>query len=153
MEVSIKLKRNEALKFDAEVTDGRTIELNSGKEMGRAFTPMELFLFSVAGCTAMDVIWILERQRQKVDNFEISARGTRREEDPMYYETIDLEYKIEGRQIREDAVERAIRLSQDKYCSVRAMIKDSIRMNITFKIRSDQGEEQTFNYAPSPTPT
>jgi len=149
MEISIRLKRNEALRLKAEATDGRAIELNSAKEMGHAFTPMELFLFSVVGCTAMDVIWILERQRQKVDNFEISARGTRREEDPMYYETIDLEYKVWGDQIRKDAVERAIRLSQDKYCSVRAMIKDNVKINVTFKIISSQGEEQTYSYVPS----
>lgn len=149
MEISIRLKRNEALRFKAEVTDGRGLELNSAKEMGNAFTPMELFLFSVAGCTAMDVIWILEKQRQKVDNFEISARGTRREEDPMYYETIDLEYSIWGDQIRKDAVERAIRLSQNKYCSVRAMIKDNVKINVTFKIISTQGEEQTYSYVPS----
>jgi len=149
MEISIRLKRNEALRLKAEVTDGRGLELNSAKEMGSAFTPMELFLFSVAGCTAMDVIWILERQRQKVDNFEISARGTRREEDPMYYQTIDLEYRIWGDQIRKDAVERAIRLSQDKYCSVRAMIKDNVKINVTFKIISSQGAGQTYSYVPS----
>lgn len=143
MEISIRLKRNEALRLKAEVTDGRGLELNSAKEMGNAFTPMELFLFSVAGCTAMDVIWILERSRQKVDNFEISARGTRREEDPMYYETIDLEYRIWGDQIRKDTVERAIRLSQNKYCSVRAMIKNNVKINVTFKIISSQGAEQT----------
>lgn len=152
MEVSVKLKWNEDLKFNAEIADGRALVVNSADNMGRAFRPMELFLFAVAGCTAMDVIWILERQRQKVDNFEISARGTRREEDPKYYETIDLEYKIEGKQIRKDAVERAIRLSQEKYCSVRAMIKDNVKMSITFKILNGQGEEQTFNYVPSPAP-
>jgi putative redox protein len=152
MEVSIKLKWNEALKFNAEITDGRSLELNSADNMGHAFRPMELFLFAVAGCTAMDVIWILERQRQKVDNFEISVRGIRREEDPMYYETIDLEYKIEGKQIRKDSVERAIRLSQEKYCSVRAMINDNVKMNVTFRILRGQGEEQIFNYVPTPGP-
>jgi putative redox protein len=113
---------------------------------------MELFLFSVAGCTAMDVIWILERQRQKVENFEVSAQGSRREEDPMYYETISLEYRIWGDKIRKDAVERAIRLSQDKYCSVRAMIKDNVRVNVTFKIINSRGEEQTYGYVPSLPP-
>jgi putative redox protein len=148
MEVSVKLKWNKALRFNAEVADGRAVEINSAEDMGHAFAPMELFLFALAGCTAMDVVWILERQRQKVDNFEISARGIRRKEDPKYYEIADLEYKIEGKGIRKDAVERAIRLSQQKYCSVQAMINDNVNVRITYKIRDGEGQEQTFRYAP-----
>lgn len=149
MEVSMKLKWNKALKFDVETADGRALELNSTKEMGHAFTPMELFLFAMAGCTAMDVVWILERQRQKIDNFEISARGTRRTEDPMYYENIDLECKVDGEGIRKDAIERAICLSQEKYCSVRAMTKDVVKLRITYKIPNAEGQEQNFTYVPT----
>jgi putative redox protein len=149
MQISIKLKRDEALRIKAEVADGRTLELNSAKEMGHAFTPMELFLFSLAGCTAMDVIWILERQRQKIEKFEVCAQGNRREDDPKYYEVIALEYKIRGDQIRKEAVERAIRLSQEKYCSVRAMIKDKVKISVTYRIIT-QGGEQTYSYLPSP---
>jgi len=153
MEVSIKLKWKEALKFNVEVADGRALELNSAQEMGRAFTPMELFLFALVGCTAMDVAWILERQRQHIHNLEISVRGTRREDDPKYYEAIDLDYRIQGEQIRKEAVERAIRLSQDKYCSVRAMIKDKVKLKISFKIVDAAGKEEVFNYVTSPTAT
>jgi putative redox protein len=153
MEVSIKLKWKEALKFNVEVADGRALELNSAQEMGRAFTPMELFLFALAGCTAMDVTWILERQRQHIHNLEISVRGTRREDDPKYYEAIELDYRIQGEQIRKEAVERAIRLSQDKYCSVRAMINDKVKLKICFKIVDAAGKEEVFNYMTSPTAT
>jgi len=151
MAVSIELKWREALKFTVETAGGRVVELNSTEIMGNAFTPMELFLFAIAGCTAMDVIWILDRQRQKVEKFEISARGTRHEEDPKYYETIDLEYRIKGKEIRKDAVERAIRLSQDEYCSVRAMINNKVKLNISFKIQDADGTEQAYNYANPPT--
>jgi putative redox protein len=147
MAVTIELKWQESLKFTVETGSGRVVELNSTETMGNAFTPMELFLFAVAGCTAMDVSWILERERQKVEKFEISARGTRREEDPKYYETIDLEYRIKGKEIRKDAVERAIRLSQDEYCSVRAMINQKVKLNISFKIQNADGTEQAYNYS------
>ena len=150
MAISIELKWNESLKFITETADGRTLELNSAQKMEKAFTPMELFLFALAGCTAMDVMWILEKQRQKVDKFEISARGARREEDPKYYEEIELEYKIGGRAIRKDAVERAIRLSQDKYCSVRAMVNSNVRLKISYRILDPNGVEQVFSYTPSP---
>ena len=147
-QVSLKLERVKDLKFNVGLQDGRRIELNSAKEMGHAFTPMELFLVGLAGCTAMDVQWIMGKERQQVDRLEISARGTRRDEDPRYYETIDLEYTLAGPSIRKDAVERAIRLSQEEYCSVRAMVKDSVRINITYKIANGTEPEQKYVYTP-----
>jgi len=116
--------------------------------MGQAFTPMELFLVGLAGCTAMDVQWIMDKERQQVDRLEISARGARRDEDPRYYETIDLEYTLAGPSIRKDAVERAIRLSQEEYCSVRAMVTNRVRFNITYKIANGTEPEQKYVYTP-----
>ena len=145
-EVSAKLRRVDGLNFNVEVAEGRRIQLNSAEDMGHAFTPMELFLVSLAGCTAMDVQWILEKQRQKVEGLEISVRGVRREEDPAYYEKIYLEYSVRGQSIRKDAVERAIRLSQEKYCPVRAMIKETVKTHITYTIANGKGTEQKFVY-------
>ncbi|HUK49937.1 MAG TPA: OsmC family protein [Terriglobales bacterium] len=134
------------MKFTVEVAQGRKMELNSVEAMGQAFTPMELFLVALAGCTAMDIQWIMSRQRQQVDKFEVLVRGTRREKDPRYYEEIDLEYILVGAGIKRNAVERAIRLSQNEYCSVRAMLKDSVKLNISYTI-ADGGTEQKFAYA------
>jgi putative redox protein len=151
VEVSAKLRWSDELKFNVELGESREIELNSAKEMKRAFTPMELFLVALAGCTAMDVQWIMSRQRQKLEKLEISARGTRREEDPRYYERIDLEYIIAGQNIRKSAVERAIRLSQEKYCSVRAMLKDNVKLDISYTIENGKGTGQKFKYAAPPS--
>ena len=153
LEVQAKLRWSSELKFNAEVAPGRSLELNSAKEMGKAFTPMELFLIALAGCTAMDVQWIMSRERQEVDRFEISIKGKRREEDPQYYETIDLEYIIGGRNVTKNAVERAIRLSQEKYCSVHAMLKSNVRLNVTYTILGNQGSGQRFTYTPSANAT
>jgi len=147
MVTSAKLKWSDELKFSAEVGDGRRIELNSAEQMGEAFTPMELFLVSLAGCTAMDIQWIMSRQRQKLDRLEISVQGTRREEDPRYFERIDLEYLVGGQNIKKNAVERAIRLSAEKYCSVRAMLKDTVKLNITYTIQNGTEAAQRFTYA------
>jgi putative redox protein len=145
-EVVVKLGWVNGLKFNVNVSQSRTMELNSTEEMGKAFTPMELFLVALAGCTAMDAQWILEKQRQKIDRFEISIRGIRREEDPRYYERISLEYSLAGQNIRKDAVERAIRLSQEKYCSVKAMLKESVRIDISYIITNGEGTKQEFAY-------
>ena len=145
-QVSAELHRSEALKFNVQ-PHGRTIQLDSSNEMGQAFTAMELFLVTLAGCTAMGVQWIMVRQRQKLDRFDIAIAGTRREEDPKYYDIIDIRYSLAGELIRKDAVERAIRLSQEKYCSVRAMLKDSVKLNITYTIANGKQPEQEYTLA------
>ena len=147
-EIKVKLAHSEALKFTAILPDGRGVELNSSEKMEKAFTPMELFLFAMAGCTAMDVQWIMDRQRQKLDKFEISIDGIRREEDPRYYETINMEYTLEGQGLRKDAVDRAIRLSQDEYCSVRAMLNDKVKVNITYTLGNGKEPPQKYTYSP-----
>jgi putative redox protein len=146
MSVSVKLQRVEELKFNVEFPDGRKVELNSAERMGQAFTPMELFLVSLGGCTAMDIQWIMSRQRQKLDKLEVSVRGTRRKEDPRYYENIELEYLLTGQNLKKVAVERAVRLSQEKYCSVRAMMNESVKLKISYAILNGEGQEQKFIY-------
>jgi len=148
MSVSVSLTWDTGLKFIVQLSE-RKILLNSADQMDSAFTPIELFLVSLAGCTAMDVQWILERQRQKIEHFEVSVNGKRRDEVPRAYESIDLEYDVRGENIRKEAVERAIRLSQEKYCSVRAMVKDSVKMNITYKISVGNKPEEKYEYKTS----
>lgn len=150
-QVSVKLEHADKMKFNAELPDGRRIELNSAPIMGQSFAPMELFLIAMAGCTAMDVQWIMDKQRQKVEKLEIQVRGTRRDEDPRYYETIDLNYTLAGPNIRKEAVERAIRLSQEKYCSIRAMLKDDVKVNTTYKIEGMTNAEKLNLLASPPT--
>jgi len=145
--VSVELHHSEGLKFDVNV-NGRKLNLNSSDMMEQAFTPMELFLVALAGCTAMDVQWIMDRQRQKLDKFDINISGKRRTDDPRYYESIDIRYSFSGSDVRKDAVERAIRLSQEKYCSVRAMVKDAIELKITYAISTGLQGETTYTYGP-----
>ena len=147
MDVSAKLQLKESLKFSVRLDDGRSMELNSADAMGSAFTPMELFLVALAGCTAMDVQWIMTRQRQSIDGFEVGAKGKRRTEDPKYYEQIDLEYVFYGKNLKRQAVERAIRLSQEKYCSVRAMLNDSVKLRTTYSLVESGLSKKSFTYS------
>lgn len=149
MSVSAHLSWHEGLKFRTQIED-RSLQLDSSEKMEHAFTPMELFLLALAGCTAMDVQWILERQRQKIDRFEIKVHGKRRDDDPRYYESIDLEYIFAGDAVRKDIVERAIRLSQDKYCSVRAMVNDKVKFNISYRIENQSDSEKFVFQTKSP---
>ncbi|WP_456450072.1 OsmC family protein [Palaeococcus sp. (in: euryarchaeotes)] len=85
-------------------------------------SPMKLLLLSVAGCTAYDVVMILQKMREPVKGLEVEISGERREEHPRIYKRINLHYRIHG-DVDEEKAERAIKLSQDKYCSASAHVK------------------------------
>jgi putative redox protein len=84
--------------------------------------PMEMLLLGVAGCTGMDIVSILEKKRQILGRFEVRVRGKRAETYPMVYTEIEVTYHLWGEQIDPAAVEQAIHLSEEKYCSASAML-------------------------------
>lgn len=86
-------------------------------------SPMELILVGLAGCTGVDIMDILRKKRQDVKAFKVKVRGLRADSYPMVYKQIEIVYQIWGDNIDHTAVERAIQLSQDKYCSVSAMLR------------------------------
>ena len=98
-------------------------------------SPMELVLVSLGGCTAMDVISILEKKRQEVTNFEILLHANRSSEHPKVFTEITIEFVVTGHGIDEEAVKRAVELSESKYCSVSAMLSKTanIQTKITIK--------------------
>lgn len=98
-------------------------------------SPMEVLVMASGACTAMDVIDILRKKRQDVTSFEVNVLGTRAKEHPMVYTEIDLEYVVTGRNIDPRAVERAIDLSLEKYCSVNISLKNGgVKVNSRYRI-------------------
>ena len=97
-------------------------------------SPMELILMGLAGCTAMDVISILEKKRQDVTAFEILVHAERGEDYPRPFTHATLEYVITGHHVDPDAVTRAIDLSLEKYCGAHATLSKAMPIEHTFKI-------------------
>jgi putative redox protein len=97
-------------------------------------SPKELLLMSLGGCTAMDVIPILQKKRVPVEGFEIRLSGNTREEHPQVFTDIHVEYVIRGAGINPSDVERAIELSTTKYCSVSAMLGATVAITHSFVI-------------------
>ncbi|QNO16741.1 OsmC family protein [Alkalicella caledoniensis] len=95
--------------------------------------PMQMALMSIGGCTAVDVISTLEKMRQNVEGMEIEIEGLRRDEHPRYFEEIVIVYKFKG-DLDGDKVERAIKLSKDKYCSVSNMFEPKAKISFRFEI-------------------
>ncbi len=96
--------------------------------------PMELLLLALAGCSGVDVSHILKKKRQEVRDVQVEVVGVRRDEHPRVYEKISMNYKVYGKGIKEKAVEEALRLSVEKYCSVYAMLKESTTIEVSFEV-------------------
>ena len=89
---------------------------------------------ALGGCTGMDVVPLLKKMRQNVTAVELNITAERSEEHPKVYTRIDLEYVVVGSDLAEDKVRRAIELSQEKYCSVSAMLKKACPVNYTVRV-------------------
>ena len=97
-------------------------------------SPMELVALASAGCTASDVISILQKKQQQVTEFEVNVVAIRATEHPKVFTEIDLEYVVTGCSIDPKAVERAIELSLTKYCSVNLMLEKAAKINHRYRI-------------------
>jgi len=102
---------------------------------------------ALAGCTASDVISILQKKRVKLTDFEINITAQQSEEHPKVFTHIDLEYVFYGKDIKEKDVERAIELSTETYCGVSAMLKKAMTINHTFRIVETQEEDAVSSLA------
>ncbi len=130
-------KMVEGLQMVGRSSSGHAIVIDQVKEVAgldQGPQPMELFLMSLASCTGMDVISIMKKKRQDLRGFWVEAEGERAEEHPKVYTKIKLKFYFEGKNISKEAVERSIFLSQNKYCPVSAMLKDSVPIEIEYEI-------------------
>jgi putative redox protein len=100
-------------------------------------SPMELVLIGLVGCTAYDVIGILQKKRQVVASLEVSARGERADDPPRVYTAIEVEYVVRGRDIKPKAVEDAIRLSKETYCSASIMLGKTANITTRYRIEEE----------------
>jgi putative redox protein len=109
-------------------TSGFTLPIGADLKVGGendGFRPTELVLVGLAGCTAMDVISILQKKKQDVTAFEVKAHGERAAEDPKRFTSFLVEYIVSGKGIDPSAVQRAVELSETKYCSVMATLRSA----------------------------
>jgi putative redox protein len=113
------------MQFVARAGDGPGVVLDSS-DGGSGPSPMELVLIGVAGCTAIDVIMIMQKKRVHIIDFKVNISGERADEHPKRYTKIHIEYVLSGRDIKPNAVEQAIQLSEEKYCSASASLNAEI---------------------------
>ena len=134
MGLNVRLKWTEGLQFTARAGKGPAILTDSSDGASRP-SPMELVLMGLAGCTAIDVVLILQKKRLDLKNFEVIVGAEQAEEYPRRFTKINIEYILYGNNIKEKAVEQAIMLSETKYCS--AMASMNARFEHNYRIVGD----------------
>jgi len=104
------------------------------EENGTGMSPSQLLLVGLGGCTAYDVVEILQKKRQQLTGLEITVTGEQDPHPPWTYRKIHLHYVLRGRELRDKAVNDAIRISEEKYCSVAATVRGKAEITYDYEI-------------------
>jgi putative redox protein len=123
----------ENYKLEGETNNGKQVFMDSG-ENAEAASPAQLVLQALAGCTMMDIILILTKSRKKIDKFWIDVDANEAETYPKVFTNIHLTYNISGRELTLQEVERAVKLSEEKYCRVHAMLEDKVKITSSLNL-------------------
>jgi len=132
-----KITYVKGLQFVGDSSSGHAVVMDGEPSVGGHNTgprPMELLLLGAGGCSGMDVISILKKKRQAVTGLEILVKGKKAEDYPKKFTNITLEFIVKGRDISEEAVKKAIELSMNKYCSVKATLEGAAKIGFSYKI-------------------
>jgi len=126
--------------FAAETGSGHLVCMDGAPDAGGrnlAPRPMELLLAGTGGCTAFDVVLILQRGRHDVRGCEVSLKAERAAQDPKVFTRIELHFTVRGRGLKQDVVERAVKLSHEKYCSASVMMGKTAELTYSVEVVED----------------
>ena len=131
------LKQLKGITFAAKSDTNHWVMMDGSPEFGGSSagsSPKELVLMGLAGCTSSDVINILNKKRVNLQNYEVNIKADVSDEHPKVFTSIKMEYVFYGKDIKVNDVERAIELSQTKYCSVTKMLEKAVKISHTYRI-------------------
>lgn len=132
-----KIKYVNGMQFVGEASSGHALVMDSDKDSGGNNTgsrPMELLLMGLGGCSGMDIISILKKKKQDIRSFEINVKGEKAETYPKKFTEITIEYVVTGHNLSDDAVKKAVNISMEKYCSVKATLEGVAKINFSYRI-------------------
>lgn len=128
---------HDGMSFIAETGSGHLLAMDGAPEAGGrnlAPRPMELLLAGTGGCTSFDIIMILRKGRQEIVGCEVKIHADRATEDPKVFTSITMHFVVKGRGLKPEAVERAVKLSAEKYCSASIMLGKTAEIAHTWEI-------------------
>jgi putative redox protein len=120
-------------RFVATSPSGHALTMDSDRKSNTAPSPMELLLMALGACTATDIVIILEKKRQQLESLEVICSGEKAAEPPQVWTKLDILFRLRGK-FEESGVKQAIQLSEEKYCSVSAMLKKTAELTWRFEI-------------------
>ncbi len=136
-----KVKYVDGMQFVGEASSGHAVVMDGDAKFGGANTavrPTELLLIGLGGCSGMDVVSVLKKKKQDVRGLEINIKGQKAETYPQKFTHIDIEFVVRGRNVSEEAVKRAIDLSMEKYCSVKATLEGCAEITFRYRITEEE---------------
>ncbi len=126
-----KIKWLDGRAFVGESGSGHAVVMDGAPESGGrniGVRPMEMLLLGLGGCTAFDVVMILEKGREKITSCEVELEAERADTEPKVFTHVKLIYKLKGKNLKPASIERAIKLSEEKYCSATAMFAKTAKI-------------------------
>lgn len=138
--MTARMKWVGGLKFEGDSAFGHKIATDGSKSAGGnedGYKPTELLLFGMAGCAGIDVVRILEKQRQKLTSLEIELVGHQNDDYPRPFHTIEVKFIARGENLDEQKLARAIELSEEKYCVVSQTIANETKVVTSYEIMSN----------------
>ena len=140
MECQVSWLGNGSMAFSAETGSGHLVKMDGPPEVGgqnSAPRPMELILAGTGGCSAFDVVLILQRAKQVISACDLKLTAERAEIDPKVFTRINLHFTVRGKDLERAKVERAVKLSHDKYCSATSMLAKTAEITYSIDIVSE----------------
>ena len=137
MECKVSWLGTDGMAFSAETGSGHLINMDGAPEAGGknlAPRPMELLLAGAGGCSAFDVVLILQRSRQAISACNVTLQAERATEDPKVFTKINLHFQVKGKDLDSAKVDRAVKLSHEKYCSATTMLAKTAELTYSFEI-------------------
>ncbi len=137
MKTNVKIKQIEGLALAAFSNSNHWVTMGAPLELGgfgAGSRPMELVLMGIAGCVTMDILAILKKKRIALQGFDLDVEGVRADEHPQLYTEINFHFTFIGKDIRKKDIDRAIELTDVKYCGATAMIKPMVKVNYRYEI-------------------
>ena len=137
MECTVRWTGASGMTFIAESGSGHVVVMDGALDGGGrnlAPRPMELILAGTGGCTAYDVVLILKKARQAIESCDVNLTAERAETEPKVFTKIHFHFTVQGHNLKKDMVERAIKLSHEKYCSASVMLEKTATITHSFEI-------------------
>lgn len=132
----------QGMTFIGKANSGFAVQMDADRSMGgndSGVRPMEMIALGLAGCTAMDVLSILQKKRQNVTHFEVMVDAARSADHPRVFTNAVITYLVTGHDVEESELVRSMELSITKYCPVQAMLEQAFPMDLCYEIYEDEG--------------